>query len=204
MPRAPLRVDGRALRLLRISRLPARSGEGESHGWRVWANVEMAGAICHGGKRGIAVQLTGIDLNPYAVRAAREFTDPGSSIEWLTGDAFSYNPAAPVSIVISSLFTHHLAGAEIVQFLMWMERVAERGWFVNDLHRKRVPYYGFKALAWMMGWHRFVRHDGPISIRRSFLREDWQRFCDSAGVRREDVRIEEIRPARLCVARTKP
>jgi len=67
-----------------------------------------------------------------------------------------------------------------------------------------VPYYGFKALAWMMGWHRFVRHDGPISIRRSFLREDWQRFCDSAGVRREDVRIEEIRPARLCVARTKP
>ncbi|MGH9588237.1 MAG: methyltransferase domain-containing protein, partial [Acidobacteriaceae bacterium] len=30
--------------------------------------------------RGIAVQLTGIDLNPYSARAAREFTENGSSI----------------------------------------------------------------------------------------------------------------------------
>ena len=155
-------------------------------------------------KRGIAVQLTGIDLNPYAARAAREFTNHGSSIQWVTGDAFSYNPAAPVSIVLSSLFTHHLADAEIVRFLMWMERVAEHGWFINDLHRKKNPYHGFAALAWMMRWHRFVRHDGPVSIRRSFLCEDWEGYCASAGLRREDVRIEEVRPARLCVARMKP
>lgn len=155
-------------------------------------------------KRGIAVQLTGIDLNPYAARAAREFTKRGSSIQWVTGDAFSYNPPAPVGVVISSLFTHHLIEAEIVRFLRWMESVAERGWFINDLHRKRLPYYGFKVLSWLMRWHRFVQHDGPVSIRRSFLREDWERFCDSAGMRRGDVRIEEVRPARLCVSRVKP
>ncbi|MGH9587256.1 MAG: methyltransferase domain-containing protein, partial [Acidobacteriaceae bacterium] len=134
---------------------------------------------------------------------AREFTENDSSIQWVTGDAFSYEPAEPISIVISSLFTHHLVDAEIVNFIAWMERVAERGWFVNDLHRKPVPYYGFAALAWLMRWHRFVRHDGPVSIRRSFLGEDWERFCASAGLRREDVRIEEVRPGRLCVARTK-
>ncbi len=153
--------------------------------------------------REIAVQLTGIDLNPYAARAAREFTGNDSAIEWATGDAFSYRPAAPVSIVISSLFTHHLAEDGIVRFVMWMERIAERGWFINDLHRKIVPYYGFAALAWLMRWHRFVRHDGPVSIRRSFLREDWERSCASAGLGDEEVRIEEVRPARLCVSRVK-
>jgi SAM-dependent methyltransferase len=150
--------------------------------------------------RRVAVQLTGIDLNPYAARAARELTG-NSSIEWVTGDVLAYRPSNPIDVVISSLFTHHLTDAEIVNFVSWMEQVAERGWFINDLHRKIAPYYGFKALAWVMRWHRFVRHDGAVSIRRSFLREDWERYCATAGLRESDVRIDEVRPARLCVAR---
>jgi SAM-dependent methyltransferase len=155
-------------------------------------------------RRGIDVRLTGIDLNPYAARAAREFSSAGSAIEWVTGDAFSYRPSSPVSIVTSSLFTHHLTDCAIVEFLMWMEKTARRGWFINDLHRMRMPYYGFKMLAWVMRWHRFVRHDGPVSIRRSFLREDWEDYCAAAGLRAGDVAIEEVRPARLCVARVTP
>lgn len=154
--------------------------------------------------RGLAAKLTGIDLNPHAARAAREFTPSESMIEWITGDAFSYQPSTPISIVISSLFTHHLPDTEIVNFVQWMERVAQRGWFINDLYRKPMPYYGFKALAWLMRWHRFVRHDGPISIRRSFLREDWVRYCADAGLPANGVQITEVRPARLCVARVKP
>lgn len=154
-------------------------------------------------RRGLAVRLTGIDLNPHAARAAREFSNNDSSIEWITGDAFSYQPSAPISLVISSLFTHHLPNSEIIRFIIWMERVAQRGWFINDLHRMRAPYYGFKALAWLMRWHRFVRHDGPASIRRSFLREDWDRYCAAANLTSGDVRIREVRPARLCVARVK-
>ena len=151
----------------------------------------------------IAVKLMGIDLNPYAARAAREFTAESSSIEWITGDAFSYQPAQPIDVVISSLFTHHLPDAEIVRFVAWMERVTARGWFINDLHRERMPYYGFRALAWLMRWHRFVRHDGPVSIRRSFSHEDWRNYLAAAGVSLQDVQIEAVRPARLCVGRVK-
>lgn len=154
-------------------------------------------------QRNIAARLTGIDLNPYAARAAREFTGPQSAIQWVTGDAFSYQPATPIDLVISSLFTHHLPDDEIVRFLAWMERVARRGWFINDLHREKAPYYGFKALAWLMRWHRFVRHDGPVSIRRSFRPGDWLRYCAEARVSGSDVRIDEVRPARLCVSRVK-
>jgi SAM-dependent methyltransferase len=155
-------------------------------------------------RKRIQVRLTGIDLNPYSARVAAEKTSSDAGIEWVTGDAFSYQPPVPVDYVISSLFTHHLGDDEIVRFIAWMERVTVCGWFINDLHRQRFPYYGFKVLARAMRWHRFVQHDGPVSIRRSFRDEDWLRYLEKAGVAESAARILEYRPARLCVSRVKP
>lgn len=155
-------------------------------------------------RTGIAVRLTGIDLNPYAARAARESTSAGARIEWVTGDAFSYQPQLPIDLVISSLFTHHLPDDEIVRFVKWMETVAERGWFINDLHREPLPYYAFKVLARVMRWHPFVQHDGPVSIRRSFQEADWQGYLAQAGIHKDAARILPYRPARLAVSRVKP
>jgi SAM-dependent methyltransferase len=155
--------------------------------------------------RRFAVRLTGIDLNPYAARAAREFTPDGSQIRWITGDAYSFDATAdPVDVVISSLFAHHLPDDGIVRFLGWMERVSRRGWFINDLYRSRTPYLGFKVLALAMRWHRFVRNDGPVSIRRAFLPDDWRKYVERAGLSLSDVRIFTHWPGRLCVARVKP
>jgi SAM-dependent methyltransferase len=151
------------------------------------------------GERGLDVELTGVDLNPAAVRIAREATPAGSRIEWIAGDVDSC--VAEADLVISSLLTHHLAEEEIVRFLKWMERTARVGWFVNDLHRQAAPYYVFRAVAAVAGWHPFVRHDGPVSIRRSFVREDWRRMCAAAGL--DAATIAEWRPARLCVGRVK-
>lgn len=155
-------------------------------------------------RSGVAVRLTGIDLNPYAERAAREMTPTSSAIEWRTGDAFSYRPDEPLDFVISSLFTHHLPDAEIVRFLEWMERVTTSGWFVNDLHRERLPYLGFGMLAKVMRWHQFVQHDGPISIRRAFRHKDWETYLRLAAIPTGSAKLLTFRPARLCVARIKP
>jgi 2-polyprenyl-3-methyl-5-hydroxy-6-metoxy-1,4-benzoquinol methylase len=152
-------------------------------------------------KRGVAVRLIGVDLNADAVRAAREVTEAGSTIEWIAGDVYSCAPAAEADVVISSLVMHHLSEAEIVRFLGWMERTVRVGWFINDLHRQAVPYYLFRALAAGAGWHPFVRNDGPVSIRRSFVPEDWRRMLAAAGV--TAATIAEYRPARLCVGRIK-
>jgi SAM-dependent methyltransferase len=148
---------------------------------------------------GVAVHLTGIDLNPHAARAAREFTPADGAIEWITGDAFAY--AGEVDVVISSLFTHHLEEAEIVLFLLWSERVARYGWFVNDLCREATPYRLFGPLSTLMRWHRFVQHDGPVSFRRSFREGDWERMVADAGIPR--VRMQRWTPGRLCVERTR-
>ncbi|MEI9981220.1 MAG: methyltransferase domain-containing protein [Edaphobacter sp.] len=151
--------------------------------------------------RSIEVELTGVDLNPDAIRAAREATPAGLGIEWVVGDALSEVAAKDVDVVACSLLTHHLTDDQIAGLLGWMERTARFGWFVNDLHRRPVPYYFFRLLAPMLWLHPFVRNDGPVSILRSFVVEDWQRLCAAAGFAPGMASIREYRPSRLCVGR---
>jgi 2-polyprenyl-3-methyl-5-hydroxy-6-metoxy-1,4-benzoquinol methylase len=153
----------------------------------------------------MAVKLTGIDLNPHAIRAAREFTRAESRIEWIIGEAYALNPdPGPIDVVISALFTHHLTDDEIVDFIRWMERTARHGWFINDLYRSQTPYIWFKVLAAAMRWHRFVRHDGPVSFQRAFLPDEGNLYVKQAGLFSRDVSIATVRPGRLCVGRVKP
>jgi SAM-dependent methyltransferase len=154
-------------------------------------------------RRRMTVQLTGIDLNPYAARAAAETTPAELGIAWVTGDALVYQPEKPVDIVASSLTAHHLEDEEIVALLRWMEATARVGWFLNDLERSERTCRMFGWIAGMVGWHRFVRHDGPVSIRRGFRKEDWVRLLAAAEVPREAVTVEHWRPGRLCVGRWK-
>ncbi|GAC1424420.1 MAG: class I SAM-dependent methyltransferase [Acidobacteriaceae bacterium] len=153
-------------------------------------------------KQGIAVSLLGADLNPHAIRAASEATPPESHIRWYAGDVRYCDEAAGADLIICSLVTHHLPEPEIVALLQWMERTARRGWFICDLHRMPLPYHLFSLLMRGPWWHRFIRHDGMASIRRSFQRQDWERMCVSAGVGGAVV-LREYTPARLCVERLK-
>ncbi len=147
--------------------------------------------------RGLAVSLTGLDRSPWSARAAQGLPSPGAPIRWITQDLFDYDGEA--DLVISALFTHHLDDAQLARFLAWMDRRARIGWFVNDLSRSPLAYYGFAVLARLMGWHRFVRHDGPVSIRRAFRAEDWRGLLAQAQV--GGARIQPRFPFRLCVGK---
>src|ERR1700683_2160760 len=136
-------------------------------------------------RRGIAVELTGIDLNPYAARAAAESTPKELGIAWVTGDALEYRPQKPVDIAVSSLMAHHLEDEGVIALLRWMETTAEAGWFINDLERSEWSCRMFGWVVGMVEWHPFVRHDGPVSFRRSFREEDWVRLLAAADVPRE-------------------
>ena len=155
-------------------------------------------------ERAIAVELTGLDLNADCVALAAEASGAKSRIQWVAGDVFDAPLQAPVHLVVSSLFTHHLENAEIVRFVRWMEEHAEVGWFVNDLSRAAVPYHLFAWFARLMRLHRFVQHDGPISIARAFQPQDWRELCAQAGLDASACTITSYKPARLCVSRSKP
>ena len=159
---------------------------------------DMLRAVARWGRRrGRAVRLGGVDLNPEAAAAARA-ASPGLALDLTTGDVLAADPQPAPDYIISSLFTHHLDDAHVVQFLRWMERHARHGWFINDLHRHPLPFHGFRLLARTMRWHRFVQHDGPVSIARAFNRAEWQRLLAEAGV---PGQVRWVFPFRLCVGR---
>jgi SAM-dependent methyltransferase len=153
--------------------------------------------------RRIAVELTGLDLNPDATSIAEEASPAASNIHWVSADVFCYAPAQPFHLVVSSLFTHHLAEDEIVRFLLWMERYAQLGWFINDLSRAPIPYHAIRVFAKLAQLHPFVQYDAPVSIARSFVPGEWRAMCAAAGLGDRDVLIQSFRPARLCVSRRK-
>ena len=154
-----------------------------------------------GTRRGLRLELSGVDLNPWSAPAAQAATPPGMGIEYRTGDLFDLAPGG-YDVVLSSLFTHHLGDGDVVRYLRWMEASAARGWFVNDLHRHWIAYHGFRALSTVAGWHRFVRHDGPLSVARSFRRAEWHDLLRQAGL----DGVAEVRwhlPFRFCVGRVR-
>ena len=145
----------------------------------------------------IDAELVGVDLNPRSAPAAAAHTPEGLPIRYLTGD---YRDArGPWDVVISSLVAHHMTPEQLVAFIRFMEREARRGWFVNDLHRHRFAHLGFPLLARAAGWHPMVRHDGTLSIARSYRPEEWPGILAAAGV--PDARVFRAFPFRLCVER---
>jgi SAM-dependent methyltransferase len=154
-------------------------------------------------RKGRAVDLVGVDLNPMSEPIARAATPADVSIDYRTGNVFDFKPERPIDFVLSSQTTHHMSDEELATFIRWMEDVAARGWFIADLHRHPVPFYFFQLLSRAARWHRFVQHDGPVSIARSFRREDWERILHAAGIEPAMARIQWHVAFRLCVSRLK-
>jgi SAM-dependent methyltransferase len=150
-----------------------------------------------GEKRGVALDLVGVDLNrkSEAVAAARL----GTRARLITGD---YRALAGQGwdIILSSLVTHHMTPAQRTEFLRFMEKEAARGWLVNDLHRQRLPFAGYPLLATLAWVDPIVRRDGQLSVGRSFRRAEWQAMLAGAIPGGADqCRIFRSFPYRLCV-----
>jgi len=152
-------------------------------------------------RRGVAVRLTGIDVSPWATRAAGEATAPGLPIRYETGNVFHMEPGRDFDYVISSLFAHHLEDGDLVRFVRWMERHARLGWFVNDIHRHPVPYHFIRHAVRVAGMNRLVLHDAPASVARAFNRRDWQDLLSEAGLPAEAVEIRWYMPFKYGVGR---
>ena len=135
-----------------------------------------------GARRGVSVQLTGLDRSPWAARYAAAAGTPG---EFLTTDLFDLDPVRRFDVVLCSLFTHHLRDPELVRFLRWTDDRARRGWLISDLHRHWLPWGFVWAAVRATGMDPMVVHDSTVSIARSFVRADWQRLLAAAGLQAE-------------------
>jgi len=149
-------------------------------------------------RHGKRARLVGIDLNPRSLAAAREATPADMAIDWRIGD-YADLAGEGYDLIVSSLVAHHMTHAQLVAFLRFMEAEARRGWLVNDLHRHGFAHFGFPLLATIMRWHPIVKHDGTLSIARSYRPGEWPAILAEAGV--QGAEVKRVFPFRLCVER---
>lgn len=148
--------------------------------------------------RGVNADLVGVDLNPRSELAARAHGPAALPIRFVTG---SHDDLAGQGwdVVISSLVAHHMTHDQLVSFLRFMDVEARRGWFVNDLERNGFAHRGFPLLARLMRWHPIVRHDGTLSVARSYRAIEWPPILAEAGI--DEAAVVRWFPFRLCVER---
>ncbi|WP_439599134.1 methyltransferase domain-containing protein [Falsiroseomonas sp.] len=132
-----------------------------------------------GTRRGLALDLWGLDRSPWAERHARAKATPA---RWITADLFDLPSERGFDVIVCGLFAHHLDDATLVRFLRWLPAHARRRWLILDLHRHPIPWAAVWAGTRLLRMHPMVRHDGPVSVARGFRRADWSRLIAEAGV----------------------
>ena len=153
-------------------------------------------------KRSIPLRLTGIDINPYATRLARERDRhehiAPSTITWITADIFTTTLSRPADILLSSLFAHHLPDEAIPQLLHWNQTTARIAWLISDLRRSQRAANTFAHISKILPLHPMVTHDARISFRRALSLQEWQAHCLQTNI---TAQIKDTGTGRLTVER---
>ena len=151
------------------------------------------------GKNNISVDLTGLDINPMAAKAAEGETPEGMKITYISKNVFDESFKENYDIIICSLFTHHLDYQSLIKFIQWMTGRAKYGWFINDLHRHIIPYYFIKYFVRLMRFNRLILNDAPLSVARSFSKSEWHKIIKEANLENTKITLSWRWPFRYCL-----
>jgi ubiquinone/menaquinone biosynthesis C-methylase UbiE len=152
-----------------------------------YADVPRA-IVRWGRRRGLPLEVEGIDHHDQIVRLARQASAAYPEIRIHRGDALALPyPPGSFDIVLASLVLHHMEGEAQVQLLRELHRVASRAVLVNDLRRGRWPLLVTWVALHLLSRNRLIRHDGLVSMRRGFLPEEMMELARRAGWRQVTV-----------------
>lgn len=145
------------------------------------------------------LQAVGLELNARSAQSINEESRLFAEISAVRGDALTLPFSdAQFDYVISSLFTHHFSNEQVVKILREMGRVAKRRIFVIDLHRHPIAYLLYTTLGKLVLHNRLLRHDGALSILRSFKTSELLELAQHAEL--QDIRVERRFPYRLVLS----
>ncbi len=135
-------------------------------------------------RRQLALEIVATDIHPQMLELARRRcrSYPEITIEHADALELPY-PQDAFEASTLSLALHHFEDAAQMRVLREMARVSKQLVVVNDLERTRLNYLGARMLA-LTYWrgNRLTRHDGPLSVLRSFTRNELRSIGRAAGL----------------------
>ena len=154
-------------------------------------------------RHGRTIRVFALDRGSATLTYARAYTAAYPEITLIQGNALAL-PVRPdsVDVVISAMTLHHLQPEEATRYLAEIDGVARLGWVVNDLVRSRAAHRLVWLLTRILTRSAMARHDGPLSILRSYTPPEVRALCEKAGF--FDVRVVHHRSLiRQCAVRAK-
>jgi len=138
---------------------------------------------------GRRVRVVVVDRDPdlLAIAAAGRPAHPELSLVRAEATALPFRERS-ADVVTMSLTLHHLARDAAVTSLGEMRAAARLGVIVNDLLRTRLSLVLVWIATRLVARHRISRHDGPLSVRRSYAPEELRALAEKAGIYR--LRLE--------------
>lgn len=135
--------------------------------------------------RGRSVQIVAVDRHAATLDVAVRRTSGRQEIRVARADALTLPfRAGTFDVGLLSMTLHHMEGPDLVSVLRELGRVARGGSvLVCDLERSAAHYLGARILAATF-WRRnpITRHDGPLSILRSFTPRELRALARGAGL----------------------
>jgi 2-polyprenyl-3-methyl-5-hydroxy-6-metoxy-1,4-benzoquinol methylase len=139
-------------------------------------------------KKGLAVDLIGFDANPHIIDYARENCKGLSNISFEVEDIFGEKfKQRKFDIILCTLFTHHFTNDALINIFKQFKQQVELGVVINDLHRHWVAYYSIKILTQLFSKSDMVKYDGPLSVKRSFKRNELLALLQSANIQHKHL-----------------
>jgi 2-polyprenyl-3-methyl-5-hydroxy-6-metoxy-1,4-benzoquinol methylase len=130
----------------------------------------------------LKLKLTGVDAAPAAIRFARQ-NSVGCDIDYIETDVLSDGlKPGQFDIVFSGLFSHHFPDEEWVKLIRKMYSCSRRGVILTDLHRHWLLYYAVMGITHLFTKNKMVRVDGPLSVKRSFKRQEIVTLMSAAQI----------------------
>jgi 2-polyprenyl-3-methyl-5-hydroxy-6-metoxy-1,4-benzoquinol methylase len=137
-------------------------------------------------------QITGIDISQQAIEVANKHLQKASltNIKFIASSSpqLSFNLNS-FDIVTSTLVCHHLNDDQLIDFLKKSYQIAKQGIIINDLHRHWLASSCFGIIANLFFRNRLILHDGLLSIKRAFKKQDWIDYLNAAEIPLKDCSI---------------
>ena len=87
-------------------------------------------------------------------------------------------------IVHASLFFHHFNEKEIKNMISDFLKISKMGIIINDLRRSVFALAGIKIISTLFSKSEMFKNDGPLSVRRGFVKTDWLKILDSLEIKK--------------------
>lgn len=143
--------------------------------------------------RQAAVRIVALDLSEEILSQARRGLDAYPELTLIRGDALALPfPDRAVDVVTCGLAFHHFSFDQAVRVLREIERVARYGFFVNDILRSWGAYLGAWLDTRLFSRNRLARHDGPLSVLRSFTMDEFHAMIRDAGLSDVELRTHPM------------